>query len=185
MVDRRARNLADGSKEETQQTKQLEVFQAHTAGCSVQVIRSQTSTTSSWHNSSVSHYNTYTATRPPPCSALWPHGVRLVVYWPYCSWRHIIFSSVFLCEIYCFFFLTGWFECIPMAVFDIRQKRQPIWSITCTLLKKNMYLFIKCSRKYFIKKKKCTNGIYYFLPFLIRKSKIIILLAHNFHSWNI
>lgn len=52
VVDRRARNLADGSKEETQQTKQLEVFQAHTAGCSVQVIRSQTSTTSSWHNSS-------------------------------------------------------------------------------------------------------------------------------------
>ncbi|XP_025196885.1 uncharacterized protein LOC112595777 isoform X2 [Melanaphis sacchari] len=54
VVDRRARNLADGSKEETQQTKQLEVFQAHTAGCSVQVIRSQTSTTSSWHNSSAS-----------------------------------------------------------------------------------------------------------------------------------
>ncbi|XP_025411709.1 uncharacterized protein LOC112684405 isoform X3 [Sipha flava] len=51
VVDRRARNLADGSKEETKQTKQLEVFQAHTDGCSVQVIRSQTSTTSSWHNS--------------------------------------------------------------------------------------------------------------------------------------
>lgn len=58
VVDRRARNLADGSKEETQQTKQLEVFQAHTAGCSVQVIRSQTSTTSSWHNSTVSHVTT-------------------------------------------------------------------------------------------------------------------------------
>ncbi|XP_050427762.1 uncharacterized protein LOC126837856 isoform X1 [Adelges cooleyi] len=51
VVDTRARNLADGSKEQTKQTKQLEVFQAHTGGCSVQVIRSQTSTTSSWHNS--------------------------------------------------------------------------------------------------------------------------------------
>lgn len=58
-MDRRARNLADGSKEQTQQTKQLEVFQTHTAGCSVQVIRSQTSTTSSWHNSSVSYLYIY------------------------------------------------------------------------------------------------------------------------------
>lgn len=59
VVDRRARNLADGTKEETKQTKQLEVFQTQTAGCSVQVIRSQTSTTSSWHNSTVSSYYIY------------------------------------------------------------------------------------------------------------------------------
>ncbi|XP_050535195.1 uncharacterized protein LOC126902204 isoform X2 [Daktulosphaira vitifoliae] len=51
VTNTRARNLADGSKEQTKQTKQLEVFQSHTDGCSVQVIRSHTSTTSSWHNS--------------------------------------------------------------------------------------------------------------------------------------
>ncbi|XP_065200784.1 uncharacterized protein LOC135831880 isoform X1 [Planococcus citri] len=53
VVDSRARNLADGSVQQKQQTKQLEVFQAHIPGGSVQVIRSHTSTTSSWHNSKV------------------------------------------------------------------------------------------------------------------------------------
>ena len=53
VVDSRARNLADGSVQQKQQTKQLEVFQAQIPGGSVQVIRSHTSTTSSWHNSKV------------------------------------------------------------------------------------------------------------------------------------
>ncbi|KAL1451851.1 hypothetical protein WDU94_006187, partial [Cyamophila willieti] len=59
VVDSRARNLADGTREQMQQMKQLEVFQARVpGGGSVQVIRSHTSTTSSkisghsWTNSS-------------------------------------------------------------------------------------------------------------------------------------
>ncbi|XP_072156874.1 uncharacterized protein [Bemisia tabaci] len=47
VVDRRARNRRDGSVQQVQSTKQLEVFQAHIPGGSVQVIRSQTS---SWSN---------------------------------------------------------------------------------------------------------------------------------------
>lgn len=52
VIDSRARNLADGSKEQRQQTKQLEVFQANIPGGSVQVIRSQSLTTSSWQGQS-------------------------------------------------------------------------------------------------------------------------------------
>uniref|UniRef100_A0A8D8U1H0 Uncharacterized protein n=1 Tax=Cacopsylla melanoneura TaxID=428564 RepID=A0A8D8U1H0_9HEMI len=59
VVDSRARNLADGTREQMKQMKQLEVFQARVpGGGSVQVIRSHTSTTSSkisghsWTNSS-------------------------------------------------------------------------------------------------------------------------------------
>ncbi|RZF34484.1 hypothetical protein LSTR_LSTR011726 [Laodelphax striatellus] len=51
VVDLRARNRADGSQEQRRQKKQLEVFQASIPGGSVQVIRSQT-TTSSWHGQS-------------------------------------------------------------------------------------------------------------------------------------
>ncbi|KAI5720038.1 hypothetical protein M8J77_000929 [Diaphorina citri] len=50
VVDSRARNLADGTREQMKQMKQLEVFQARVpGGGSVQVIRSHTSTTSSKH----------------------------------------------------------------------------------------------------------------------------------------
>ncbi|XP_075220423.1 uncharacterized protein LOC142323932 isoform X2 [Lycorma delicatula] len=52
VIDSRARNLADGSTEQRQQTKQLEVFQANIPGGSVQVIRSQSLTTSSWQGQS-------------------------------------------------------------------------------------------------------------------------------------
>lgn len=53
-MDSRSRNLADGGLEQRQQTKQLEVFQASIPGGSLQVIRSQsvTSTSSSWHGQS-------------------------------------------------------------------------------------------------------------------------------------
>lgn len=145
MVDRRARNLADGSKEETQQTKQLEVFQAHTAGCSVQVIRSQTSTTSSWHNSSVSHLILsdvfgVTATRcPSRCLSI---DLFMKTYY---------FSPAFLCKIDR--------DIFPNRLVRMHSNGRLRYSTKKTISLTNYvyviekkYIFIKCLRKYLIKR---------------------------------